>query len=299
MKEVIHQPRYLLLAAHKLYQLALCLRQMQATDHGDIELDLEGSPLEMADRFVTAADHVTSQDFLAKSVQGMELMMAQAYCRIYLGDPASMRPIFHRALTYGHILEIDKAADEGNESMWFRLVYAERFLALGLGRQPFPMDDGFASDRLLATSNVTKRLERIHVLIAGRIIDRNLRIEQRRSDSAGNNAQDEYKQTQDIDHQLKQAARCAPIDWWAIPDAASIGNKTFFTHVLTQIHHYYLLILNHQRYIVGSTDVEHLDTAGYSQQVAVSASREVLTRFRIFKHIPTYQLLLWVWDRKL
>lgn len=212
MKEVIHQPRYLLLATHKLYQLALCLRQMQATDHGDVELDLEGSPLEMADRFVTAADHVTSQDFLAKSVQGMELMMAQAYCRIYLGDPASMRPIFHRALTYGHILEIDKAVDEGNESMWFRLVYAERFLALGLGRQPFPMDDGFASDRLLATSNVTKRLERIHVLIAGRIIDRNLRIEQRRSDSAGNHAEVEYRQTQDIDHQLKQAARCAPID---------------------------------------------------------------------------------------
>ena len=312
----IFKPHHLLLAARKLFQLALCLRQMQFMEHGDIDLDLGGSPHEIADRYVTAASYVTGQDFLIQSVDGLETLMMQAYCRIYIGDAAGMRPILHCALTNGQRIGLNKAMDACNESRWFRLVYAERFLALGLGKRAFAADCHIASDRLLATSNITRRLERIHVLIAGRIITRNLALQQRESNLSGDSvsssgqevyvpasisfavmkSQDsdrtlsnhEYKETQDLDHQLKQAAKCVPIAWWNAPCLSLTDDDAMMEHIshlLTQLHHHYLLILIHLPYIVDYKGIVQHYSVDYNKQVAMNASREVLNRFAFFKKV--------------
>jgi hypothetical protein len=228
-------------------------------------------------------------------VEGLETLMMQAYSRIYVGDAKGMRPVFHRALTYGQLLELDKAVDTVKEGMWFHLVYAERFLSLGLGMEPFAADNGFACDRLLATSKITRRLERIHVLIAGRIITRNVRMQQPFSALGGDkHANDEYKETQDLDHKLKQATKSTPTGWWAAPSIRLIDDDTLMdhvSHILTQMHHYYLIILIHLPYIVDRperslpTSVVSRDSASYGKQVASNAGREVLNRFAFFNRI--------------
>ena len=293
--ELISNPRYLLLAARKLFQLALCLRQIRTNERDFVDLGLNGSPYELADHFAEAASHIMRQDFLIRSVEGLETLMMQAYSRIYVGDAQGMRPIFHRALTYGQLLELDKAVDAVKEGMWFHLVYAERFLSLGLGMQPFAADNGFACDRLLATSKTTRRLERIHVLIAGRIIGRNVRMQQSFSPLGGDkHAVDEYNETLDLDHKLKQATKSTPTGWWAAPSIKLIDDDTLMDHVsdiLTQMHHHYLLILIHLPYIIHSParslpmSVDSGNSISYSKHVASNASREVLSRFAFFKHI--------------
>jgi hypothetical protein len=279
----------LLLVARKLFQLAICLRQMQFMEHEGLDLELGGSPLEIADRYVTAASYVTRQDFILQSVEGLETLMMQAYCRIYTGDAAGMRPILHCALNSGQRLGLDKATDSCNENRWFRLVYAERFLSLGLGERPFAGGSDIADDRLLATSQITRRLERIHVLIAGRIITRNLRMQQRETIYCGDSVpEDEYKETQDVDHQLKQAAKCVPIMWWTAPCLSSTGDDVLMaqiSHVLTQLHHHYLLVLIHQPYIVDYKGIVQHTAVDYNKQVAANASREVLNRFVFFKNV--------------
>ena len=290
--ELISQPHHLLLATRKLFQLALCLRQIRTSEGDFVDLGLNGSPYKLADHFVEAASHVMSQDFLVRSVEGLETLMMQAYSRIYVGDAKGMRPIFHRALTYGQLLELDKAVDTIKEGMWFQLVYAERFLSLGLGTEPFAADNGFACDRLLATSKITRRLERIHVLIAGRIIARNVRMQQ--PFSASGDDKHEHKETHDLDHKLKQATKSTPTGWWAAPNIRLINDDTLMdhvSHVLTQMHHYYLIILIHLPYIVDYLErsfpipMVPCQSTSYSKQVASNASREVLNRFAFFKHI--------------
>ena len=292
MKDSIFQPYYLLLAARKLYQLALCLRQMQAGEQECMALGLDGSSHEVANRFVEAANHVTSQDFLVQSTQGLEILMMQAYCRIYIGDAAGMRPILHRALTYGRIMGLNEATDAANEELWFRVVYAERFLSLGLGMQPFDIDDSFASDTLVARSKVTRRLERIHVLIAGRLIDRNLRMCQSNAPSHDTKSDSNHETTQVLDRQLKHAARCVPTNWWLLPTWDDPSHETMmesFTHVLTGLHHYYLLLLIHQPYILGDSRTSSGGTLEYSKQASINASREILSRsvfFNRFSYLP-------------
>ena len=281
--------------ARRLMQLALCLQQVEVDPCQRQHLQFEEPLLGIARRYIEAARHVTSQDLLVNSVEGIELLMLEARYMINLGDLHNAWLIFRRALGLSQLL-----SNLGShlEYLWTRLMCAERGLTLIMGGDLTDADHGLLSE--VDADSTEEKLDRIHAKISGRIIKRNVHMQRRRC--WGQREDDEYngpKEMQDIDYELKQASRSALVSWWAIPSSLSLATKTNpsenFAKLRTQMDHNHLLLLLHQPYLIAnlcSPPVVHnlptLDQLGdsYSTLAAVSAAREVLIRFPLFRRFP-------------
>ncbi|OCL13269.1 hypothetical protein AOQ84DRAFT_436443 [Glonium stellatum] len=254
--------------------------------------------------FNIASRYVTSQDFLMDSIDGVETLMLQSCYYINLGDTRSAWLVVRRALTIAQLIGLPlqtKEADCREENVWFRLVLGDRCLSWILGLSPAVTDNTFASEHELVADAWSAKLERIHTVVFGRIITRNLRMQRRRRcrhlEEAENDPYDDCQVTQEIDYELKQAARSPPTDWWLCP---SLNNG--FMHVETmdktekliaQMHHHFLLIILHQPYLIRKlptpTTIDSAVSArspfndAYSQIAVLSASREALSRFVLLR----------------
>jgi len=133
-----------ILFARILMRLSLSLQQLdRAFDFG--MLDLTGSPHEIREKyFGLASDMVLSNDELVQSLEGFECLMLQG---IYLINSGALRRAllhFRRCHTLAQFVGVDgpnsrppPAVDPNTRvsyaSIWYRVVYAERFLSLLLG----------------------------------------------------------------------------------------------------------------------------------------------------------------------
>lgn len=284
------------LFAKRLIQLALCLQKLYENRFEQPRTQLNESLCDSAQRYMDIAScHVTSRDSLMNSMDGLETLMLEARYYITIGELRRAWLIFRRALGIAQLMSLPQLArTKGHhvEFMWFRLIYSERFLSLMLGLPVTVDDNSFASKKLLEAKTPPDRLERIHAMVAGRIISRNLRM-QTQQENTQNNVYSYYKETQDIDHELKQATRILPARWWICPTLsyvatnAEVMEKT--DRLLTQMHQYYLLVLIHQPYLIRSLlDTSNMEDSRsphqaidytYSELAILSASRDVLSRF--------------------
>ena len=269
--EVLGLTTHPVLLACKLIHLALCLRHLVVNDAEEQDLQLVKPAVETAQSYVDAAFHVTSQDFLMKSVEGLETLKLQAVYQIILGAVHSAWQTFRRGVGLGYVAGLAKLKDGRSESTWFRAVYSERFASLAFGLQCTKVDDEYASDDILAKSGCTERINRIHVMIAGRIMKRNDRVLKLMQPDAANSDDDEahkiYGETKDIDQQLKQAAKAVDFSWWAVPDLINTKEGTGETEKMTaQVHQNYLILLLHQPYLHTEPSVlESIDYRHYSE----------------------------------
>ncbi|KAL1859131.1 hypothetical protein Plec18170_002246 [Paecilomyces lecythidis] len=280
------------LFAQRLIQLAICLNEQENIT----STQRNGSTCGAARRYVEiAANYVTSKDSLVYSIDGLETLMLEARYYITVGELRLAWLIFRRALGIAQLIRFPQISDlkaGPMEFMWFRLMYCERFLSLMLGLPITVDDNNWIRNQSLAADSPFERLERIHVLIAGRIISRNLCI-QSSWDDTKDSLNGEYGETKAIDHELKKASRIMPVTWW-IPPSLNIGAADaevmeVTSKLLAQMHQYYLLILTHQPYLLrgllGMSRMEgqvfprqNIDYT-YSKLAILSASREVLSRF--------------------
>ncbi|THC97170.1 hypothetical protein EYZ11_003335 [Aspergillus tanneri] len=115
--------------------------------------------------------------------------------------------------------------------MWFRIVFYDRQMCLLLGMPQGTLDRSMASSAMLAKDSPGGRLERIHCVIASRILERN------ESDPAGY----DYTWTQNLDKELQRSARSLPSRWWLIPNlrgekndsqAFLLGNAAIFRTII-------------------------------------------------------------------
>jgi hypothetical protein len=297
--------------ARKLIQLALCLQQMDTTATKRLEIQMKKSVHEVARRYVEIASrYVTSQDSLVQSQDGLGTFMLEACYHINIGNLHAAWLIFRRALSIAQLLGLPRPGakiGDSEESAWFHLVYADRFMSLMLGLPCAISENDFTTDIPLAEHSAFERLERIHVIVLGRIIARNVRMQRHRSE--GNNDSNEYyKITQDIDYSMKQATKVFPIAWWTSPTLKSgvadeeIMNRT--ANLLGQMHHYSYLAILHQPYVIYNSLTQSIMNSGntgdlkldysYSNTAALSASREALSRFlvlRKFHQVLSYRSL--------
>ncbi|OJJ44329.1 hypothetical protein ASPZODRAFT_51155, partial [Penicilliopsis zonata CBS 506.65] len=293
--------------ARTLIQIAVCLQQLDDAAISDQpELHL-GEPIRNAAcRFFDAASrHVTSQDLLVDSLDGLETLMLEACYHVTVGNIRVAWLTFRRAVSIAQSMSLHRStgkADRRGEYLWFRLVYSDRFSSLILGLPSAVADDaGLASEDILVRSSSTERLERIHAVIVGRIIVRNLRMQR-----LDHGSKDEiYEETLEIDHQLKQATKSLPSSWWIVGNLhhtntdGEIMEKT--ARLLAQLHYYYVLILLHQPHLLykprpssrAALIPDSLDGT-YSKLVLPPASRELLSRFIVLRNvynIPSYRAL--------
>ena len=277
--------------ARKLIQLALCLHQLNPPIY-----DVARSYVNVASRYVT------SQDFLVESIDGIETLLLEACYHINLGDLRRAWLVVRRALGIAQLLGLHlqtRGPDCQEESVWFRLVLADSSLSWMLGLPLGVTDNSFAGEHELVADVGAARLERIHGVILGRIITRDMSMQRRRRhlEDGGNSLYDDSKETQDIDHQLKQAARSLPTTWWFCPtlnnESTHVETMEMTGRLIAQMHHHFLLVILHQPYLIGTfcslstarstvSACSPFDEA-YSQTVVLSASREILSRFLLLR----------------
>ncbi|OBT98686.1 hypothetical protein VE01_03314 [Pseudogymnoascus verrucosus] len=250
--------------ARRLIRLAICLQQ----SNGQVD--------EAARYIEIASQHVMSKDDLMNSLDGLEALTLEATYHINNGNPRVAWLRFRRALAIAQLLGlgVTEMTDRA-EGIWFLLLMADRYMSLRLGL-PFAVEDNNFSD---PRGDALSKLKYIHVVVSGRIIARNLRMQRQ--------GEPEYDETLKIDYSLKQVARSLPSDWWSFSSlhglaAADVLEKT--STLSAQLTHHYLIVVLHQPYIVKSlvspTTNEHVS---YSKLVVCSASREVLLRFLVIR----------------
>ncbi|KAJ5682419.1 hypothetical protein N7462_005584 [Penicillium macrosclerotiorum] len=122
-----------ILLARRLIQLALCLRYFDAKSCEKLELFLKGSVTDVSCRYFNLASQlVMAHDELIGSVEGLENLMLQALYHISAGDLQSAWSLHRRASNIASQMGLSLLAETAGsraESVWFRLVYSDRFLS--------------------------------------------------------------------------------------------------------------------------------------------------------------------------
>jgi hypothetical protein len=301
-----------LVLARRLIQLALCLKQFDASSSKQLECHLNNSIgnaswnyQEIASRFVL------SQDFLVNSLDGVETLILQSCYYITLGDTRMAWTAQCRAIKIARAISIQQQAEMGNERaehIWFRLVYSDRFMALMLGI-PFAITEKIAFwETQLQNSTSSQKLECLHVAIAGRIVTRNVQIQQSESHREELNGckigYSHYSETKDIDEQLKKSAKVLPPTWWLTYSRTKTNSENNSVErtakLLVQLHQHYLIILLHQPYLIRLLTCTHASDSieqnavdfTYSKLAVASASHEGLLRYLAIRELhqsPTYR----------
>ena len=262
-------------------------------------------PTQTARRYVEIAKHVTTQDPLVESLDGLETLMLQALYQCHVGNMDEGCQVFRRALAIANSMKLPKL--RGYEelrarSLWFRLLYADCFHSLAKGIPSTAISPELEDECFLQADQPTERLERTHVSIARQITFRNAQTQLcKHSQTCRDNlCASAYEETQKIDQRLKLAARSLPIRWWALPNASlsvDAEARDITARLITQMHQSYLVLLLHQPYVIRalhlgrlSVDADFNVDHAYSSLAAVSAGREILLRFQTllqFRHIPS------------
>ena len=273
------------LLARALLQLALCLQRIDPDE--DISgLELVEPIKQLRARYVDLATSlVTTNEKLLDSVEGLQCLLLEG---IYLINDGNLRRAwlcirratslaqfmgFHRAHPRAVRVLDPRTTRVSVPAIWFRLAYTDRYLSLLLSLPSSISSNAFASEEAMMGSTSTEKMDRVHAVIALRIIERN----------EADNYQ-EFATTQAIDYDLQRAAKTVPPAWWKIPELhAGLDGPTMTSDVLrgqTQIIHYNLLTIVHLPFMLRNGMERRYD---YSKITSIYASREVLTRFIPFR----------------
>jgi hypothetical protein len=293
------QSAHPVLFARKLIQLALCLRHSDSKASENLQIQLKESVTSAATRYFDAAcGYVLSHDTLVSSLDGLQTLILQGRYYITIGDLRKAWSIHRRASDIASAMGIPLLAQTMGghaDAVWFQLVYSDRFLSLMLGL-PFAITENYLEKvDYRDSSTPAQRLERVHVLAAGRIIARNVRVQNLGMPyEIAWSSCNEFTESRDIDQELKRATRLLPSSWWLTP---SLNNATMENEILertgrllVQMHQHYLLVLLHQPYVIqklcadfSADELQLSAESTYSTLAAASASREMITRYLEFR----------------
>ncbi|RDW59963.1 hypothetical protein BP6252_13050 [Coleophoma cylindrospora] len=276
------------LIARYMLQLAIFLQRLHPEIHEEIK-GLSESPRVMMERLANLAiSLVTSNDELLGSIEALECIMLESMYQVNVGNLRRSWVAGRRAMGIAELMSLNRSNNRAQyqvldpkgqvypQFMWFRILYLDRQLCLMLGLSPGSLDRSMASDAMLANDTPTGRLERIHCVIASRILERN----------EGDSSCHDISLTRALDMELQRAARSLPSKWWLAPslDVASTDSKTLFQDVqrlFAQLLHYNLLNQLHLPYMLRSSSAER--QSEFSRITCVNSSREVLSRFIILR----------------
>ncbi|KAJ6019310.1 hypothetical protein N7522_001377 [Penicillium canescens] len=271
-----------LIARHMLH-LASFLQHL----HPDLHEELRGlsePPQVIRERLADKAINlVAMNDSYMGSIEFLECIMLESLYQANCGYLRRSWRTARRAMTIAQSMGFHRLGDRAQymilhpetkaypQFMWFRIVFYDRQLCLMLGMPQGTTDRSMASGTMLAKDSASGRLERIHCVIASRILERN------ESDSASY----DHAWTQELDRELQRAARSLPSRWWLVPNLSgqTKDSQALFwemRRLSEQLFHYNLLNQLHLPYMLRDSVERKFD---YSRITCVNASREILSRF--------------------
>ncbi|KAF8850829.1 hypothetical protein BDZ45DRAFT_632505 [Acephala macrosclerotiorum] len=276
-----------LISRHML-QLATFLQHLHPDLHEEIK-GLSESPRAIMERLVDLAiGLVTTNDDLLGSIEGLECVMIESIYQANVGNLRRSWVTCRRAIGIAQLMGLDRSDNRVQykvldpktkhhpQLMWFRILFLDRHLCLMLGLPQGSLDRSMASDAMLANDTPMGRLERIHCVLASRILERNEEFK-----SSLTHDLDDLTRTLDVE--LQRAARSLPSKWWLAPNldiASTADSQALFWDIRrlnTQVLHYNLLNQLHLPYMLRSSSAE--GKYEYSRITCVNASRELLSRF--------------------
>ncbi|RFU30530.1 hypothetical protein B7463_g5825, partial [Scytalidium lignicola] len=280
-----------LISRHMLL-LATFLQHLHPDLHKEIK-GLSESPRAIMERLADlAASLVTTNDELLGSIEGLECIMIESVYQANIGNLRRSWVSGRRAMSIAQLMGLNRSDNQAQykvldpktkyhpHHMWFRIVFLDRYLCLMLGVPQGSLDRSMASDAMLANDTPMGRLERIHCVIASRILERN----------ESHPSSHDITLTRTLDVELQKAARSLPSKWWLAPnlDITSTDSQALFWNtrrMFAQIVHYNLLNQLHLPYMLCTLSAER--KYEYSRITCVNASREVLSRFITLRNFNT------------
>jgi hypothetical protein len=275
-----------------MLHIATFLQHTSKASHQEMK-ELSESPQEMMDRLTDIATSlVIANDDLVACVEGLECMMTQSWYQVNGGNLRKALIAVRRAMTIAQLMGLHrtesiiqcKVLDPHTEAhpqfLWFRILFLERHLCMMLGLPQGTIDCSMASEAALQNDTSMGRLERMHCVIASRILERN--------HSAL--ISHDYPLTREIDEDLHKAAAELPCKWWLTADLAAVKDQpdeTFWEmrRLFHQLYHYDLLVQLHLPYMLCLQTDQNYD---YSRITCVNAAREVLSRFLMFRNFNRF-----------
>ncbi|KAH8898043.1 hypothetical protein GQ53DRAFT_760204 [Thozetella sp. PMI_491] len=263
-----------ILMARRLLLLAICLQQPHRVPGSFDGPGNDRSSYDAADRYFDAASrHVTSQDAWMVSADGLETLLFEGVYHMGAARWQAAWLAFRRGLGIAQVMGLGSyttqqpgcygGVDEKLEYLWFRLIHMERFMSLIIGLPCSIVDDGgLMIEETMAGYDPTDKLERVQAVVSGLIVERNRRMCQGRR--LAEPRYDHFKETRDLDHELKQAARLLPAKWWTSPALKKAQSQEQLLETYTPE-------------ADGSGDHE----STFSKQSALVASRELLSRLGV------------------
>ncbi|OQE45892.1 hypothetical protein PENCOP_c001G00578 [Penicillium coprophilum] len=275
-----------LIARHMLY-IATFLQHLYPNFLGEMKCLPESIPALMERLAETVINLVTTNDEFFGSIEGLECVMMES---MYYHNGGNLRRSWianRRAMAIAQMMNLHqsqsrvkyKVLDHKTKAypqfMWFRIVSLDRNLCLMLGLTQGSFDQSMTTGTAFRDDTPMGRLERMHCILASRILERN------DSDPCAN----DFALTQTLDLELQKAGRSMPSKWWLMPNLDSVTDdpQALFLdmgRLFNQLYHYNLLIQLHLPYMLRSTTEQKYE---YSRLTYVNASREVLSRFIMFR----------------
>jgi hypothetical protein len=237
----------------------------------------------------TAIRLMTTNEELLGATESLECIILEAIYQANSGNLRRAWLAFRRAMMVAQMMGIhrpgcpplqalDPSYKTSPQFMWFRIVYMDRFLSLMLGIPQGTSDNSMASENLLRNDTPSGRLQRMHTVIAGRILERNER----------NHFPQDFTSTFEIDAAILKAAKSMPDQFWAPPKFIGLdgrSHKAFWEtmRLVDQIFHYSLLALLHLPHSCNPAGTGDASKFQYSKVTCGNASREILMRFAVFQ----------------
>ncbi|CAI7603531.1 unnamed protein product [Penicillium pancosmium] len=275
-----------LIARHMLY-IATFLQHL----HPDILEARNGSqeplPTLMKRLAETAVKFVTTNDEFFGSIEALECVMMESTYHHNGGNLRRSWIANRRAMVIAQMMNLHQSEsrakykvldDETNahpQFMWFRIVSLDRNLCLMLGLTQGSFDQSMATGTAFRDDIPMGRLERMHCAFASRMLERN----------ESGPCTNDFALTQSLDLELQQAGRSMPSKWWLMPNLDRVFDDPqalFFDmgRLFNQLYHYNLLNQLHLPYMLRSSPERQYE---YSRMTCVNASREILSRFLMFR----------------
>ncbi|KAH7009576.1 hypothetical protein EDB80DRAFT_838335, partial [Ilyonectria destructans] len=276
--------------AKRLLQLAICMQQLSPSFDTQ-SLSLSTTISQTMSRIVTSvAELVISNDELICCLDGLLCLVLHGYWQSNAGNLRKAWLTFRRALSFGQLIGIDGGGLDSLTStnirldsnwrpsphvLWYRMISCDRSLSLLLGLPLGCQDNNFASEAATNKDNALEKLEKLHAVVAAKIINRNC-----------SKNMDDFPLTQAIDLDLETGARYLGNSWWHEPVIDIAGNPSEVMqeihHLILQIQHHTILILLHLPYLVRNKPESRYM---HSRETGLHSSRAVLRRFSVFRSI--------------
>ncbi|KAF5664457.1 transcription factor [Fusarium heterosporum] len=271
------------LVARKMLVLAVFLQGVPLSSESALKKLTVDYETIMARIVKIAHDKVTCNDDFVSSLEGIECIMLEGLYENYAGNLRRSWLAARRAVMIAQMLGLDKgvvppsfrgAAIEPSD-LWFRLINFDRYLCLMLGFPQTSSDEPGGDIDALESFPSNQRLQNLCSIACARLLKR------KPSELC------DQAVTKGIDKLLRDACTSMPAQWWIMPNLASYSDLSdklretlrFNDHVMQ----YHLLLQLHMPYLLRVDDGNQY---GYYKLAAVSASREVLTRFVSLRTVP-------------